>query len=64
MSNAPQQPLDFRGLKDKQRELREGFPEALGLRVHRAISWLFRAECEDDDDDVRFILLWIGFNSA
>jgi len=64
MSSSLQQPLDFRVLKDKQRELREGFPEALGLRVHRAISWLFRAECEDDDDDVRFILLWIGFNSA
>ena len=64
MPNALEKPLDFRTLKDKQRELRSGFPEALGLRVHRAISWLFRAECEEDDDDVRFILLWIGFNSA
>lgn len=36
----------------------------LGLRVHRAISWLGRAEKEADDADVRFILLWIGFNSA
>lgn len=64
MSALPTQILDFRALKDKQRALRSQFPEALGLRVHRAISWLFRAECEDGDDDVRFILLWIGFNSA
>lgn len=30
-------------LKQKQRSLRDGFPENLGLRVHRAISWLFIA---------------------
>ncbi len=44
-------------LKQKQRKLREGFPENLGLRVHRAISWLMRAEKEQDDPDVAFILL-------
>ncbi|MGO8739734.1 hypothetical protein [Rhodoblastus sp.] len=51
-------------LKNKQRSLRDGFPPALSLRVHWAISWLARAEDEKDDDDLRFILLWIGFNSA
>lgn len=51
-------------LKDKQRRLRDGFPLSLGLRVHRAISWLGRAEREMDDPDLRFILLWISFNSA
>lgn len=51
-------------LKSKQRELREGFALPLGLRVHRAISWLRRAEFEEDDLDVRFILLWIGFNAG
>lgn len=56
--------LDFKTLKEKQRARRAGFPEALGLRVHRAISWLGRAEPIKDDHDVRFILLWIGFNSA
>ena len=50
-------------LKDRQRALRDGFTEALGLRVHRSISWLGRAEAEADSD-VRFILLWIGFNAA
>ena len=56
--------MSFVALKEKQRRLREAFPEPLGLRVHRAISWLGRAEEEGDDQDVRFILLWIGFNAA
>jgi hypothetical protein len=54
----------FQGLKDKQRAMRDGFPDGLALRVHRALSWLGRAESEHDDDDIRFILLWVGFNSA
>lgn len=57
-------PLHPVNLKEKQRSLRDGFPTALTLRVHRAISWLTRAEEEHDDLDVRFILLWIGFNAA
>jgi len=56
--------LSHKRLKTKQRAIREGFPSPLGLRVHRAISWLGRAEEESDDGDVRFVLLWIGFNSA
>jgi hypothetical protein len=54
----------FAPLKAKQRALRAAFPEPLGLRVHRAISWLGRAEAEKTDVDVRFILLWVAFNSA
>jgi hypothetical protein len=54
----------FAALKRKQRQVRAGFPEALGLRVHRAISWLGRSEQEADDHDLRFILLWVGFNAA
>ena len=54
----------FANLKDKQRAIRDDFPESLGLRVHRALSWLGRAESEADDPDVRFILLWVGFNAA
>jgi hypothetical protein len=51
-------------LKEKHRRLREDYSTALTLRVHRALSWLGRAEQERDDLDVRFILLWIGFNAA
>lgn len=54
----------FEALKEKQRSLRSGFSEALTLRVHRGLSWLGRAESEASDDDIRFILLWIGFNAA
>lgn len=51
-------------LKERQRAIRDEFDEALGLRVHRALSWLGRAEQEPDDPDARFIFLWIAFNAA
>lgn len=56
--------LTYDTLKTKQRALREGFPESTGLRVHRAISWIGRAENSGDDNDARFIFLWIAFNAA
>ena len=56
--------LDYASLKSRQREIRDSFPDAFGLRVHRSISWLGRAEHEQDDLDVKFVLLWIGFNAA
>ena len=55
--------MDFKSLKARQREERENYPINLGLRVHRALSWLDRAE-QSDDDDGRFIFLWIAFNAA
>ena len=55
---------DADNLKNKQRALRDGFGDSLGLRVHRAISWLQRAAREDDDRDAAFVFLWIAFNSA
>lgn len=55
--------LDATKLKTRQREERSSYGEALGLRIHRAISWLARAEqCEDLDG--RFVFLWISFNAA
>lgn len=42
----------------------ERFPEATRVRLHRAISWLRRAEQETSDDDARFIFLWVAFNAA
>jgi len=54
---------DYTTLNDRQRAERDGWPTNLGLRVHRALSWLQRAElCEDEDG--RFIFLWIAFNAA
>ena len=50
-------------LKKRHRNERDGWPQNLSLRVHRALSWLHRAEqCEDEDG--RFIFLWIAFNAA
>lgn len=57
-------PLTFKMLKDKQRAIREGFPDTMGLRVHRAISWIGRANDCGDDADARFIFHWIAFNAA
>ena len=64
MTNPPERELTHAILKSKQREVRSAFPEPLGLRIHRAISWLGRSEQETEDHDLRFILLWVGFNAA
>lgn len=56
--------LNGERLKEKQRKIRHGFPETTGLRVHRAISWIMRADACGDDHDARFVFLWIAFNAA
>ena len=41
-------------LKDRHRATRQSMPAGLNTRIHRALSWLHRAEqCEDVDG--RFI---------
>ncbi|MFT4747768.1 MAG: hypothetical protein ACI8XG_001851 [Congregibacter sp.] len=57
-------PLDYSHLKERQRSERENYPENLSLRVHRALSWLHRAESCENDLDGQFIFLWISFNAA
>ena len=39
-------------------------PPGFSLRVHRALSWLRRAEAAGDDDDIAFICQWIAFNAV
>ena len=56
--------MDAETLKAEERELRDAQPEQLRVRIHRALSWLARAEREADDLDARFIFLWIAFNAA
>lgn len=51
-------------LKDRQRQIRAGFPGDFGLRIHRTISWIGRAEGEPEDPAAAFIFLWIAFNAA
>lgn len=58
--------LSFEALKRYQREHRKNFPDNLGLRVHRAISWLQKAEQarQAKDFDTEFIYYWISFNAT
>lgn len=65
MDSSDTQRLRYANLKARQRAERDTWPEALALRVHRALSWLHRAEmAEQEDPDSRFIFLWIAFNAA
>ncbi|MYM64495.1 HEPN domain-containing protein [Pseudomaricurvus sp. HS19] len=50
-------------LKELHRSIRDQQHLNLSLRIHRALSWLNRAE-QCDDADGRFIFLWIAFNAA
>ncbi len=56
--------LSYNSLKQRQRKIRDSFHTNLGLRVHRALSWLGRAEPASSDGDARFLFLWIALNAA
>ena len=53
----------FSELKARHRVEREHYSTNLSLRVHRALSWLNKAE-QCGDDDSKFTFLWISFNAA
>lgn len=55
--------MDYQSLKTRHRNERDAHHPNLALRVHRALSWLHRAE-QAEDVDGRFIFLWIAFNAA
>ncbi|PJB30929.1 MAG: hypothetical protein CO109_12700 [Deltaproteobacteria bacterium CG_4_9_14_3_um_filter_65_9] len=55
--------MEHSALKQRHRLVRDGHPTNLTLRIHRALSWLNRAE-QSDDMDGKFIFLWIAFNAA
>ncbi len=55
--------MQYADLKARHRQERDQQQANLSLRVHRALSWLNRAE-QSDDADGRFIFLWIAFNAA
>ena len=54
--------FDHASLKARARRIEAKHP-GIALRVHRAVSWLGRAE-QCGDDDARFIFLWISLNAA
>ena len=51
-------------LKEKSRNFDDSVSENDRIRIHRAISWLKCAEEQKDNPDLRFISLWIAFNSC
>ena len=53
-----------RQLEARARRIETKGADGLGLRVHRALSWLDAAERCGDDDDARFIFLRISLNAA
>lgn len=56
--------MTYNELKDRQRNERQNHDQFLAVRVHRALSWLNRAEQCVDDSDSHVIFLWIAFNAA
>ena len=56
--------FDHASLRARARRIEAKGADGLGLRVHRALSWLDAAERCGDDDDARFIFLWISLNAA
>ena len=57
-------PLSFDTLKQRHRAVRDGQDADAATRLHRAISWLGRAEQESGDTDACFIFQWIALNAA
>ncbi|MEZ8882543.1 HEPN domain-containing protein [Vibrio sp. 10N.222.51.C8] len=55
--------MHYERLKSKHREVREQHTRSLAVRVHRALSWLNKAE-QSGDLDSQFIFYWIAFNAA
>lgn len=57
--------ITYNKLKEKHRSVRDTLHDNLNLRVHRALSWLHRAEqlYDNEKSDESFILYWISFNA-
>ena len=53
--------MDHATLQQRHRRERDALPANVNLRVHRALSWLDRAEREADDPDARLIFVWIAY---
>ena len=67
MSSGPQNALSGDLLKSREDREIGIWPKELSnlaLRVHRAISWIQRAEQETNDPDIAFTCYWIAFNAA
>ncbi len=50
-------------LIEKFNEISKDIPESVNLRAYRCLSWLKKADAEQEDPNMRFICLWIAFNA-
>lgn len=57
-------PISAVSLREKRKATEDQHSQTALIRIHRATSWLARAESETEDFDARFIFLWISFNAA
>ncbi len=66
MAGSSLHPINGDYLARREESEGDGYPPNLRLRVHRAISWIQRAELAavDNDPDVAFTCYWIAFNAA
>ena len=60
----PGMPADLHALRQRHQAHITQQRGPFTLRMHRALSWLQRAEAAGEDDDVGFVCLWIAFNAA
>lgn len=51
-------------LKNKLKAVHDSFAQNDAIRLHRAISWLKCAEEQEENQDLKFIALWIAFNAC
>ena len=56
--------LNYSKLKDLHRSKRENYTDEFSIRIHRSLSWINRAEKQDEDIDAKFIFYWIAFNAT
>lgn len=56
--------MSVTAMKTRLKRDADKYPESTRVRLHRALSWLGRAEREDKDPDATFLFLWIAFNAA
>lgn len=56
--------MSVTAMKARLKRDAENYPESTRIRLHRALSWLGRAERETKDPDAAFLFLWIAFNAV
>ena len=50
-------------IEQQYKQHRAEYSDDFRLRIHRSLSWLKQAN-ETEEQDIKFILLWISFNAA